>query len=353
MITIRVGKESDVYAINAIARQYPHELAFISKNKILGCIQQHACYVAWVEERVVGFVLFHQRRDGWATIYDLAVDRQYQGQGIGRQLVYAVPTPVQLKCKADNAWANAFYKQLGMIQSGVYTTKKGTLLYIWRLYLLPVFVYGNKASVPEVARQSTMAYGVRHDCKAYEQPFMMDVNWEKFKKNYTKEWGIYLKKVQQYQPIFALLPDIESESQLMQLDQQVKDLKALGVLRIGVCVKLNGIINQIPEELIICVSVPSRYAGFLNEDLLNELITYKRRVHLLGGGVKKILYIIERLKYQVLSIDINIAQKASVYHNYRCSLKKWVNDKERRYTSKELLVMSNLNIIKEINSILI
>lgn len=53
-----------------------------------------------------------RRRDGRSTIYEVAVDKRYQGSGIVRALVQAVPTPVQLKCTVENP-ANRFYERIG------------------------------------------------------------------------------------------------------------------------------------------------------------------------------------------------------------------------------------------------
>jgi ribosomal protein S18 acetylase RimI-like enzyme len=67
--------------------------------------------VALINGRVVGFCNYHRRRDGWHTIYELAVSKQWVGQKVGAGLLAAVPRPRQLKTTVDNDRAIAFYRQ--------------------------------------------------------------------------------------------------------------------------------------------------------------------------------------------------------------------------------------------------
>lgn len=50
-------------------------------------------HVAELDGQVVGFARFHTRRDGWHTLYDLAVAPKWQGLSIGRNLLYSVERP--------------------------------------------------------------------------------------------------------------------------------------------------------------------------------------------------------------------------------------------------------------------
>lgn len=271
---IRHGTESDLTRCQQIARQFRAALPFVSLPSLRTAARKGELFVAECDGQTVGFVHWHARRDGVSTVYDLAVDTRYQALGIGRALLYAVPAPIQLKCKADNARANRFYANAGMAQTGTATARNGTPLVVWRLNVLAELVQGNNANMPAVARQSGMAYGTRHIETPQDWPFAVDIHW----RDYT--WADYLRKLTRWQPVQALAPDYEHPDQLRRLLCQIDDLRALGILRILVCPKFAGAVQDIPPDCIVAVSIPSSYAGFVPD--FAEL--NGRRVHLLGGS---------------------------------------------------------------------
>lgn len=124
---IRLATSQDIDAIDKIARQYPKELAFVRRNALQRGVDNKSLHVATSDDNVVGFALFHRRRDGWQTIYDMAVGRSHIRRGIGRLLLYSVPCPIRLKTTQDNERANRFYKNAGMELSGTEQGKKRRL----------------------------------------------------------------------------------------------------------------------------------------------------------------------------------------------------------------------------------
>ena len=70
--------------------------------------------VAELNGEVVAFCDFHKRKDGWNTIREIAVKKEYKLMGIGKYLFNLVPKPRRLKCTVDNEYSNNFYKQQGM-----------------------------------------------------------------------------------------------------------------------------------------------------------------------------------------------------------------------------------------------
>lgn len=110
---IRYGVPRDWDAINTIGRQYKQELGFVRRVSIFEAMNRFEVYVAFSGDQLTGFVNWHKRRDGWRTIYEIAVHRDWRGMGIGKALMRAVGTPVRLKCPVDNA-SNQFYEGLGM-----------------------------------------------------------------------------------------------------------------------------------------------------------------------------------------------------------------------------------------------
>jgi ribosomal protein S18 acetylase RimI-like enzyme len=308
-LLIRHGLPSDVDSINRIARQYPNELSYIPKKQIIKHISDGECLIADLSGITVGFVLYHHRRDGWNVIYDIAVDKEYSSRGIGKRLLFSTPTPLRLKVTSDNERAIRFYESCGMycIEEEI-GRNRPLRVYVRRL--LTILCMGNHRRYPKVAAQSHMAYGSRHDHAVYEQPYMMDIHWQNY------DWVDYLDKVKRYKPIMAMTPDFESIEQLPTLLEQIEDLRKLNVLRIGVCVKFDGAVQYIPEDCIVCVSVPSKYAGFLTEQLKVDL--KGRNVHLLGGTPFKQEKLIKELNWygaSVISVDGNAHSREAAFHN--------------------------------------
>ena len=124
---IRLAHDGDFDAINRIARQWNIELGFVSRAMLAQSATARELYIAEKDDDVCGFVRWHRRRDGWNTVYEIAIDKARRGQGIGRALLDAVPRPVRLKCTVDNATANAFYAAQGMILARVEQGKRRRL----------------------------------------------------------------------------------------------------------------------------------------------------------------------------------------------------------------------------------
>ena len=110
--TIRYATEVDIPAVKKIANQYRNELGFVMIPALKEAIARLELYVAVMGQQVVGFVNFRTRRDGWHTVYEIAVHRDWKGQGIGSALLNAILDPVRLKCTVDNP-ANNFYEKEG------------------------------------------------------------------------------------------------------------------------------------------------------------------------------------------------------------------------------------------------
>jgi hypothetical protein len=106
---IRYAVEEDLSVIKRVANQWKDELGFVNRAAVLEGIKRREVQVATVRGYVVGFVHWHRRRDGWATIYEIAVRRDWLEQRIGAALLVSIPRPRQLKCPVDNVRANDFY----------------------------------------------------------------------------------------------------------------------------------------------------------------------------------------------------------------------------------------------------
>lgn len=314
---IKKAKLKDIESIKHIANQYKQELGFLNAGKIRQSVVNGYCHVADSEGEIIGFVIYYSRKDSWNTIYDIAVDKDHTRKGVGRMLVNSVPSPIQLKCTVDNP-ANSFYASLGFKLVRTEDGRKRRLN-IWKRRYLFIICKGSFKYLSELPLYEIgLEYGTRHSEKPKYQPFMVDIDWKKY------DWNEYLHKISLWKPTFALVPDYESEKQRKKLYNCIRDLKNLGVLRIGVCPKFSGAIKHVPSFCIVCISIPSTYAGFIpNKDEVNG-----KRLHMLGGSPQKQIKYIQLYDNAItVSVDGNGFTKAAQWKTvYDGTRNKWINN---------------------------
>lgn len=109
---VRMAVESDIPRIKQIANQYKNELGYVMYPSLREGIAKRELHIAEYGQHAVGFVRWHRCRDGWSTIYEIAVDKEHKGSHVGSALLCAVPAPIRLKCTVDNS-ANTFYEHEG------------------------------------------------------------------------------------------------------------------------------------------------------------------------------------------------------------------------------------------------
>lgn len=163
-------------------------------------------------------------------------------------------------------------------------------------HLKIIYCRGNDPKAPQLAIDCGWEYGVRYDCTAYDDVYFLDCGLK-------TRWISYMRKVHFLKPKFALIPDYRKPDKIT-LGLYWQDLAPL-VQRVGVCPKFVGAVAQLPEDAIICESVPTDYAGFLIPD--DELLP-EREYHLLGGDPRLQLSEIQRIHNaggRVISVDGN------------------------------------------------
>lgn len=69
--------------------------------------------VAKESDIVVGFMYFHLRKDGGATVYDIAVHPDYRRKGIASMLLHVLPSNVRIKVMDSNANMKLFLRAHG------------------------------------------------------------------------------------------------------------------------------------------------------------------------------------------------------------------------------------------------
>ena len=111
---IRLAKDEDLDRIKQIANQNREYIGFVMKVALRESIKKKSLFVYEKENKILGFVHFHKRLDGWTTLHELVVDKNYQKIGIGKELYNCVSLPIRLKTTEDNQNAINFYKKNGM-----------------------------------------------------------------------------------------------------------------------------------------------------------------------------------------------------------------------------------------------
>lgn len=126
--TIRYAKISDIDRIKIIADKNKKYIGFIIKGALVDSINFDRLLI---EDCSGSFCHFRKRRDGVTVIYEICVPQEFNGMGIGRMLINALSTPIQLKCPVDNV-SNGFYEHIGFCLIGKEQGKKRELN-VWRL----------------------------------------------------------------------------------------------------------------------------------------------------------------------------------------------------------------------------
>ena len=348
---IRYGTQADFPAIKRIANQFSDELGFVRTNSLARGVDLHELFVAERDGRDVGFVNWQARRDGWNTVYELGVLRDFHGQGIGRALLYAVPCPIRLKVTEDNAQANRFYLSAGMRLTSVEKGRK-RVLNVYEMNVLSIICRGASKKVPGVCLKSGSAYGVMEKDMPYAWPFMIDVDFA------DACWWRYARFVKRFRPVQALVVDYMAPELKCKMLAQVRRLRRFGVLRIIVCPKFDGAVIDIPHDCIVGVSLKTagrltkgdnKFAGFMPD--FEELRF--RRCHLLGGSPRLQIDTVIKLQgvgARVISCDGNAQFGAAGFSSvYRDGV--WKRTRGVKVDYQTAILESSQNIQRDLNSI--
>ena len=130
MFHIRPACDHDIPGIKKVGRRNKKFLGPIMDVYLKNSLSKSELHVACAGRHIVGFIRWHFRRDGWATIYQLCVSERVRRQGLGKRLIAVAGTgPVQLKCRYGNP-ALHFYRSLGFRSVGREVTPGGVKLRI-------------------------------------------------------------------------------------------------------------------------------------------------------------------------------------------------------------------------------
>ena len=141
LLLIRPASFADLDAVKLIADAHRHELGFVLLPSLREQIERGEMFVATLGDDLVGFVDYHQRRDGQITLYHIAVTPLARQQGVGQSLVNALKqvarndscSRIALKCPVDLP-ANRFYERYGFHLEETQNGRKRPLN-VWTLFI--------------------------------------------------------------------------------------------------------------------------------------------------------------------------------------------------------------------------
>lgn len=111
---IRLATTEDLTVIKQIANQNREFIGFLMKVALIESISKKSLFVFEENNVVLGFVHYHSRKDGWNTLHEIAVSKNFHSKGVGQQLFNIVPLPMRLKTTVDNVKALSFYSKNNM-----------------------------------------------------------------------------------------------------------------------------------------------------------------------------------------------------------------------------------------------
>lgn len=132
--TIRHATTSDLDAIKQLADANRESLGFVMRSALSFGMAKQWLIVAERQHQIIGFAHYRHRRDGQTTLYEICVQAEMRGQGVGKVLVQhlcaeaallgksclVLKTPIDLP-------ANGFYQHLGFVCQETLPGKKRAL----------------------------------------------------------------------------------------------------------------------------------------------------------------------------------------------------------------------------------
>lgn len=300
-----------------IADKFKDELGFVNRESLKTQELNNELIVL----DNISFISFHLRQDNRATIYNLAVLKDYQKQGYGKLLFYKLlclcieknKRYIQCKCP-ENLESNNFYKHIGFNLLQVEEGKKRKLN-VWRYEIkLPLLFYcadGGRNKFSNIAKQHNYYLGFKsNEANPNNSVMFIDNDWKQY--NHTK----HLETVKKYKPLLATIKDLETIEDYEYIKTNIQEFsKYCG--RLLIIPKLEVPLD-IQENYWIAFSVPSRYGKTTLP--IEYFRSLNKPIHLLGGSPKKQYKYASELD-NVVSIDGNYMMLSSKYGSI-CSVNK-------------------------------
>lgn len=125
----------------------PYDLLYLadeSKEAVKDYMRRGTCYTGWLEGKPVGVYVLLPTRPFTVELVNLAVKKEFQGQGLGRQLIeHAIDTARKHKYKImEVGTANAGVGQLALYQKCGFTITSVDMDFFKKHYPDPIYENG-------------------------------------------------------------------------------------------------------------------------------------------------------------------------------------------------------------------
>jgi len=91
------------------------ELGWVHSGTIKNAIEKNEIIIEKHNDKIIGVLIYHLRKNNEITLYYIVVDKEYRNQGYGRKMINKLigkGYKITLKCPEDLE-ANNFYKSVG------------------------------------------------------------------------------------------------------------------------------------------------------------------------------------------------------------------------------------------------
>ena len=138
-ISIRHAILSDLDSVKHLADANHKSLGFVIRSALVAGIEKQWLIVADYQGEIVEFAHYRHRQDNQTTLYELCVQSEYRGQGIGKALINHLQSESQdigktilvLKMPIDLP-ASIFYERIGFVRREIEPGRK-RVLQVWYL----------------------------------------------------------------------------------------------------------------------------------------------------------------------------------------------------------------------------
>jgi hypothetical protein len=188
-----------------------------------------------------------------------------------------------------------------------------------------VYVMDGNPRLARIAVEAGFLYGVRGTQAPYYPPAFLDLDWRR------PDFGAHLERCRAWRPRFAVAGDAEDDQQLARVLHQATALRPL-VPEVIVVPKAPGMVERVPEDYVVGLSVPSRFGA-----TGAPFWEYRgRRVHLLGGSPTAQLRLGALLGPAVVSLDGNSHLAAAKYGAWWDG-RRWTEGEAREPAGPDML----------------
>lgn len=203
---------------------------------------------------------------------------------------------------------------------------------------------GDKTAL-EIWAKTPMKKGLRSDYTPYSNGDE-DEGWYFLDWDFATPtgWPRHEQLARTLQPSLVMIPDYFDRAELPTRQLQDHHIRQLG-LTVMWTPKFDGALDDIPEDAVIGISVPTTYAGYLPPP---EQVA-GRRLHLLGGHPDHQAYLMREVYYNsvIASVDGNVAgYKAALGQYWSLRRQCWAHAPKHRFDTAVLAVYSARQICR-------